>query len=461
VSPDGQYVYVAGYFDDAVAIFARNAETGLLQQVQVIQPENGNPPLDGARDIAVHPDGRTLFVTAFLANQVVALPRANPTPTLTSLSPASVFAGADAVTLTVNGKNFLPDSQVEFGGTARPTTFVSSTRLEVQVPASEIANAGTLNIQVRTPEPGGGTSNVLPLSMLEPDDNPIPTINALLPSGAAAGSGARIVGIEGTGFVPSSQAQWNGNNRPTTYVSATYLEVQLAASDLLAPGQAGINVVNPTPGGGTSNVATFTVAAPGENPLPTITQLSPAFITAQSLTGTSLTITLIGANFVPDSQVQWNGANRPTTYVSATELQVEVSAAELSVAGSTDVTVVNPAPGGGVSNTVAFKIGAVGDNPIPALISLMVTENSDGTYTLQVTGSGFVADSQVRWNGEDVPTTLVDANTLTAIVLREDIRTGRGVVTVVNPAPGGGTSRSLIYQAELPDGLRVYLPTLW
>lgn len=461
VSPDGTYVYVTGYDSDSVAVFARNSTTGLLQQIQVIQPSGGPPPvppLDGARNVVAHPDGSVVFVTAFLDNVVVALPAANPVPSITSLSPASVAAGGPSLVLTVNGANFLPDSEVLLNGTTRPTTFVNSTRLEAQVTAADIATAASIGIQVTTPEPGGGASGTLPFTVQAPEDNPIPTITALLPQGAPAGVGALIVGIEGAGFLPTSQAQWNGNNRTTTYVSATYLEVQMNASDLAAPGEAGISVVNPTPGGGSSNAATFTIAAPGENPIPAITQLSPAFITAQSLESATLLLTIKGSNFLVDSQVQWNGSDRPTTYVHTTELQVEVTAADLAEIGTADVTVNNPAPGGGTSNAVTFTIGAVGDNPVPGLVGLALTSNGDETFTLTLEGSGFIPTSVIRWNGVDLSTTFGSDTELRATLPLTDLLSGLGVVTVFNPAPGGGTSQSLIYQANGAGPARVFVP---
>jgi hypothetical protein len=53
--------------------------------------------------------------------------------------------------------------------------------------------------------------------------------------------------------------QVNGSSRPTTFVSATQLQAQISNNDILSVGQRSITVVNPAPGGGTSNTATLTV----------------------------------------------------------------------------------------------------------------------------------------------------------------------------------------------------------
>jgi 6-phosphogluconolactonase (cycloisomerase 2 family) len=64
VSPDGSHVYVAGYLDDAVAMFSRDAGTGALTFVEVQQDGMGGVDgLDGARSVALDPDGDYVYVT--------------------------------------------------------------------------------------------------------------------------------------------------------------------------------------------------------------------------------------------------------------------------------------------------------------------------------------------------------------------------------------------------------------
>jgi hypothetical protein len=90
------------------------------------------------------------------------------------------------------------------------------------------------------------------------------------------------------------------------------------------------------------------------NPVPTITGLSPASVVVGSL---GFTLTVNGTNFVPGSVVRWNGANRATTFVSATQLRAAIPATDLLTAGTAQVTVFNPPPGGGTSNSMPFVIG--------------------------------------------------------------------------------------------------------
>ena len=84
----------------------------------------------------------------------------NPVPAISGISPAFTNAGGAVFTLTINGSGFIANSMVYWGASVLTTTYVSATQLTAQVPAADIASAGTVAITVQTPAPGGGTSNV-------------------------------------------------------------------------------------------------------------------------------------------------------------------------------------------------------------------------------------------------------------------------------------------------------------
>ena len=95
----------------------------------------------------------------------VALPTPAPTPAPTAstpqialLNPSSAIAGGAAFTLTVNGTNFDPAAVVQFNGTSRTTTFISSTQLQAAIAISDIASPGVATITVANPVANGGTS---------------------------------------------------------------------------------------------------------------------------------------------------------------------------------------------------------------------------------------------------------------------------------------------------------------
>src|SRR5437899_1773583 len=78
--------------------------------------------------------------------------------------------------------------------------------------------------------------------------------------------------------------------------------------------------------------------------VPVLTSLTPASVVAG--TG-AVTVHVGGSGFTPASVGQVNGTARPTTYVSASDLSIQFSAAEVSSAGTTySVTVQTPAVGG-------------------------------------------------------------------------------------------------------------------
>lgn len=86
-------------------------------------------------------------------------PTPNPTPSVGSISPSNAPAGALAFTLTVNGSNFLSSSTVQWSGSSRTTTFVSSGELKANIGAADLASAGKVAVTVVNPAPGGGTSS--------------------------------------------------------------------------------------------------------------------------------------------------------------------------------------------------------------------------------------------------------------------------------------------------------------
>lgn len=74
VSPDGENVYATGFFDNAVAIFSRDAKTGVLTFRQVIKEGVNNiKDLQGANAVLVSPDNKNVYVTGSKSNAIVVL----------------------------------------------------------------------------------------------------------------------------------------------------------------------------------------------------------------------------------------------------------------------------------------------------------------------------------------------------------------------------------------------------
>lgn len=180
-----------------------------------------------------------------------------PVPSLSSISPNSATAGSSALTLTVTGSNFVSGSVVKVNGSNRTTTFVSNTQLRAAIPASDLATGALLSVTVFTPAPGGGISASVTFTV----NNPVPSISSISPPLVIALGGSFTLTVNGSGFVAGSIVEYDGSPRPTTFVSATQVTAQISSHDIIAIGQHTITVVNPSPGGGTSNAATLTVAS--------------------------------------------------------------------------------------------------------------------------------------------------------------------------------------------------------
>ncbi|MGE0101264.1 MAG: PKD domain-containing protein [Blastocatellales bacterium] len=277
----------------------------------------------------------------------------NPSPTLTSLDPASALQDSGAFTLTVNGTNFVPSSVVRWNGANRTTTYVSSTQVTAAIPATDISTAGTAQVTVFNPAPGGGTSNALTFTITAP--NPVPTLTSLSPSTAVENSAAFTLTVNGTGFVNGAVVRWDGQARTTNFVSATQLTAQILATDLQGVGQAAVTVFNPAPGGGTSNILNFSITA-STSPAPTLTSMNPTVAFAGQ---PGFTLTVTGTGFVGSSKVRWNGTDRLTTVVSSTQMTAEILATDIASAGYASVTVFTPMPGGGVTAPLTFTISPI------------------------------------------------------------------------------------------------------
>jgi hypothetical protein len=92
-------------------------------------------------------------------------------------------------------------------------------------------------------------------------------------------------------------------------------------------------------------------------------------------------------------------------------------------------------------------------NPAPIIASLSPASTTapGAAFTITVNGTNFISGSQVQWNGSSRSTTYISATQLTAAITSADITTaGTAKVTVVNPAPGGGTSTAQIFTVDNP-----------
>ncbi len=120
-----------------------------------------------------------------------------------------------------------------------------------------------------------------------------------------------------------------------------------------------------------------------KNPVPGVSSISPTSAPAGSR---AVTLTVTGSSFISSSVVRWNGADRATTFRSSTQLAAEISPSDLTSAGSAQVTVFNPAPGGGASGSQAFAINSVEALSLLTARLPDAARDKDYSYTLQASG---------------------------------------------------------------------------
>ncbi len=358
-------------------------------------------------------------------------------PVISSISPSSATAGGPAFTLTVNGSGFgglLITPTVQWNGAARQTTFLSGSQLTAQILASDIATAGTAKIRVVNQPLVGSSehSNEVPFAI----NNPVPSISSLSPATIAAGGPDFTLTVNGSNFVTDATVRFGNSNRNTTFVSSSQLTAEIRDNDISQPGTRNVTVINPGPGGGTSNALSFTVT-----PALTITTSSPL---PAGIAGSPYSQTLTASGGTPP--YSWS--------IIAGALP-----AGLTLASSTGVLSGTPSGPGSFNFTVrvtdageptpaaaskAFTLTVAAPGPLLASINPSSANAGGPGFTLTVNGSNFVSGSTVRWNGSNRTTAFVSASQLTASIPASDIASP-GTATVVVANPGGSISNSLAF----------------
>lgn len=93
--------------------------------------------------------------------------------------------------------------------------------------------------------------------------NPVPFLNqSLVPTAASPGSQAFTLSVSGTGFVSGATIDFNGTPLITTFIDDEHLTATVPATKVANAATATVTVVNPAPGGGSSNVVYLQIAAP-------------------------------------------------------------------------------------------------------------------------------------------------------------------------------------------------------
>lgn len=124
-----------------------------------------------------------------------------------------------------------------------------------------------------------------------------------------------------------------------------------------------------------------------ENPAPRLAAVEPRSV----VVGTATEVKLVGEGFVPESDVRVGAQTLDATYVSARELRLSLTADSLKTPGTLTVAVLNPAPGGGLSNALPFAVeerrlqdGAADDRQASGTQTTATETQTDATGTTAV-----------------------------------------------------------------------------
>jgi hypothetical protein len=413
VGPDDVY-------DPSTGLFTQVGPRSLINQ-QTISPFDSVLLADGR----VLADNHTIF-----------------DPILNTLSTISLLVNLDAIlqdykfVLLPNGQvfatsNFYPtylfDPSSETYTTSASVQYYRTSPTLKLLPNGEVLVAG-----------GAGVTQVEFYVPPVAASNSAPVLSGISPSSAVAGGAGFTLLVVGSNFLGNSVVNYNGVARQTTFLNAQQLTIAISSGDIANPGMATITVTNPASGAGgaeTTNPVTLTILA--ANLQPVVGTLIPASAFAG---GPSFTLTLTGNNFTANSIVTFGGSQLSPTFLSVTELQVNIPLSAIAVAGAPIVTVANP--GGNPSTVVTFFV----NNPVPqvSLLSPLSAAAGSAALTLGVTGTNFNASSIVQLNNAALSTMYVSSTLLHAALPASDFAEGGTLnVEVNNPSPGGGTSSAL------------------
>ena len=369
-----------------------------------------------------------------------------PTPTgsvtLTDGSYTSLAATLTSGSATINiPANTLTVGSYTFTASYTPDTGSSS----IYANASGIASSQVaVSIAAPTVTVTPGASNITttqPLSVTVAvsggTGNPTPTGSVTLTSGSYSSPATTLSSGSATINVPAGSLAPGSDTLTVTYT----------------PDANSSSIYNSATG---SNSVTVTVPAK-TTPTVTVTPSASSITTAQALT---VTVAVSGGtgNPTPTGSVTLisGSYSSPATTLSSGSATINVPAGSLAVGSGTLTANYAPDTAGAAtynraSGSASITVN-VPANPAPVVVGTLpaFTNAGGAAFTLTVNGSGFTSGSTVYWGTSALSTTYGSATQLAAQVPAADIATGGMAVaiTVITPAPGGGTSNSWQFEVD-------------
>lgn len=172
---------------------------------------------------------------------------------ISGLSPSSAAVGGAAFTLTITGSNFTSGANVHFGTSTLTPTSLTLTQIQVTVPSTLLATAGTQSIIVVQ---ASGTSNAVTFSIGASGTTSSPVIGSLNTGLAFAGGADFTLTITGDKFTSDALVLFGGIPLTPTFVTSTQVVVSVPSSLIAVPGTPSVTVAQLS---GTSNASRFAI----------------------------------------------------------------------------------------------------------------------------------------------------------------------------------------------------------
>jgi uncharacterized protein YjdB len=286
----------------------------------------------GMAEVSAGSHGRSGLATIHVHNRA---------PVATALQPSMALAGGPGFVLVVHGTGFASDAQVTWNGQPRATQYVNAQELRATIPATDIAAAGPVQVGVRNPQPGGGAVT-LPFVI---------TSAGVARVDIVPGDASVAIGQTVTLTATARDVLGNDLGVAAAWQSGSPYVATVSHAGVVTGTAAGTAVISASAGGITAYTAVTVGNA--QAPTPVITSLSPDSVES---TPAGLEIVIRGTGFLPTSGAFLNASGRPTEYVSATELKMQLFPGDLNSSTTREVRIYNPGGTGVLSAPAPLRI---------------------------------------------------------------------------------------------------------
>jgi hypothetical protein len=370
------------------------------------------------------------------------------------VQPSALPVRSPDTRVTIFGRDLNATSQAYAGLVRLHTTVLSDTELQVLVPSFMTAAAEQYEIYVvsndGTPERRVSQSYPLIVFQDRPALASIDTGDYLV----AGASGATLT-LRGAGFLKGAQVKVNGSGEDirTEVLDDTQILAYLSATRLASGGIFPVTVQNPYPANTESNIQLLTVFYPA----PAVQSIAPGAVIARLEPGAGpMSLEVAGFGFRRGAVVLFDSEPLITTHCEAdphclgTRLSAVVPAHLLRSSGFAQISVRNPNPSLGASESVFLRIDGLRPTIAAAVpgTATALASGSDFTIPVVVHGTNFGVQTQIRIyraNAEglpefEAPAQLLSSTQLYAMLETEGSPIGEWMVELENPQPGGGRS---------------------